>query len=486
MICVRMVVHCYLPGRGSSIPIDLFTFTRAPLIGLPVKKLSVHDSGDFMAIGFIHKVELVIKLKFFYWNDEGFANPVKDFKWFNVPGVKLSSLPELDDTFSSKRLNLRFLLVMLRLELHTTSVLAVGKLTLGLLPRYTSCDSGNDKSLTLVVDCFQWLALCFYSSWSSDPPCCPDGFLPSIMLLVVTIVSVVIVLVSVILVVVLVSSIVKLSFVITGFEAVTFPSILQGNPPMKTSIIFSEYGTIVGHKTANSWNLLTGGAKRSVEECDRKRACFRGGKISSGRKKFRGSNCGNNTRDGGGAIEPGGGGIVRCYLPRWRSSIPIDLFTFIRASSTGPLVKKLTIDNSEDFMAIGLEVIKVIREEENKPIIDPKEAIFTKAGETFKKVQDAEHEVLKRESTLKRYERLKKNHEELRIQSTLPALVPEQVSSQTLGRKRKHIELEPKIKVPRLECNRSLPKGVLFVNNMVIEEPEYGIFFTDVFGDQEF
>nr|GEW14260.1 copia protein [Tanacetum cinerariifolium] len=54
------------------------------------------------------------------------------------------------------------------------------------------------------------------------------------------------------------------------------------------------------------------------------------------------------------------------------------------------------------------------------------------------------------------------------------------------GRKRKHIELEPKIKVPRLECNRSLPGGVLFVNNMVIEEPKDGIFFTDVFGDQAF
>ncbi|GJS42491.1 hypothetical protein Tco_0567534 [Tanacetum coccineum] len=25
MICVRMVVRCYLPGRGSSVPIDLFT-----------------------------------------------------------------------------------------------------------------------------------------------------------------------------------------------------------------------------------------------------------------------------------------------------------------------------------------------------------------------------------------------------------------------------------------------------------------------------
>ncbi|GJT36150.1 hypothetical protein Tco_0926569 [Tanacetum coccineum] len=81
----------------------------------------------------------------------------------------------------------------------------------------------------------------------------------------------------------------------------------------------------------------------------------------------------------------------------------------------------------------------------------------------------------------KRYERLMKILEELRIQSALPAPVPEQALSESSGRKRKHIELEPKIKVPGLECNRSLHEGVPFVNNMVIEEPEYGIFFSDVF-----
>ncbi|GJX23345.1 hypothetical protein Tco_0227790 [Tanacetum coccineum] len=48
------------------------------------------------------------------------------------------------------------------------------------------------------------------------------------------------------------------------------------------------------------------------------------------------------------------------------------------------------------------------------------------------------------------------------------------------------MELEPEIKVPGLECYRSLPEGVPFVNNVVIEEPEYGIFFTNVFGDQAF
>ncbi|GKG02690.1 hypothetical protein Tco_0310326, partial [Tanacetum coccineum] len=38
---------------------------------------------------------------------------------------------------------------MLRLELHKASVLAVGRLTLGFLPRYTSCFSGLIQSKAL-------------------------------------------------------------------------------------------------------------------------------------------------------------------------------------------------------------------------------------------------------------------------------------------------------------------------------------------------
>ncbi|GJX64080.1 hypothetical protein Tco_0298423 [Tanacetum coccineum] len=49
-------------------------------------------------------------------------------------------------------------------------------------------------------------------------------------------------------------------------------------------------------------------------------------------------------------------------------------------------------------------------------------------------------------SLSKRYERLKKIPEELGIQSALPAPAPEQASSQTSGRKRKHMELEPEVK----------------------------------------
>nr|GEU87091.1 hypothetical protein [Tanacetum cinerariifolium] len=71
-------------------------------------------------------------------------------------------------------------------------------------------------------------------------------------------------------------------------------------------------------------------------------------------------------------------------------------------------------------------------------------------------------------SLSKRNERLKKILEELRVQSPFPALVPEQASSQTSGRKRTHMELEPVVKVPGLKCNRSLSEGVPFVNNMCV------------------
>nr|GEW54352.1 copia protein [Tanacetum cinerariifolium] len=62
----------------------------------------------------------------------------------------------------------------------------------------------------------------------------------------------------------------------------------------------------------------------------------------------------------------------------------------------------------------------------------------------------------------------------------------EKAPSQTPGRKQKHMELEPETRIIELECNRTLPENVPFVNNMVIEEPEYGIFFTNKFGDQAF
>ncbi|GJY91600.1 hypothetical protein Tco_0506796 [Tanacetum coccineum] len=48
------------------------------------------------------------------------------------------------------------------------------------------------------------------------------------------------------------------------------------------------------------------------------------------------------------------------------------------------------------------------------------------------------------------------------------------------------MELEPEIRILDLECNMSLSEGVPFVNNMVIEEREYEMFFIDVFSDEAF
>nr|GFA11822.1 copia protein [Tanacetum cinerariifolium] len=66
------------------------------------------------------------------------------------------------------------------------------------------------------------------------------------------------------------------------------------------------------------------------------------------------------------------------------------------------------------------------------------------------------------------------------------AVLQDLMNSLSRRKKRKHMELEPEIKILGLECNRALPENVLFVNNMVIEELEHGIFFTDEFGNQAF
>ncbi|GKC65923.1 hypothetical protein Tco_1098521, partial [Tanacetum coccineum] len=251
------------------------------------------------------------------------------------------------------------------------------------------------------------------------------------------------------------------------------------------------------------------------------------------------------------------------------------------------LVKASSIDKEEQIKKVEEEakllamtkpeVIKVVQEEAEKIGIDPKAIKGAKAGEMFKKSQDAEHVVLKRQHTKKvrkslelrkpkydsymwtvssrlkpkpitdikihpktkpvvitvykgndcrnfevhepflfgafgiseldelreiipkkknavvkdlmnslsrRYKRLQQIPGELGIHPALPA--PEQASSRSSGKKWKHMELEPKTRIPGLECNRALPENVPFINNMIIEEPEYGIFFTDEFGDQAF
>ncbi|GJS75370.1 hypothetical protein Tco_0725251 [Tanacetum coccineum] len=88
------------------------------------------------------------------------------------------------------------------------------------------------------------------------------------------------------------------------------------------------------------------------------------------------------------------------------------------------------------------------------------------------------------DSLSKNYDILKVIPGELGISPSLPP--PKQTHSLSSSKKRKALELEPKVCIAGLECNRSLPKGIPFVNNKVIETPENGIFFTDALDEQAF
>ncbi|GJV85341.1 hypothetical protein Tco_1525239 [Tanacetum coccineum] len=48
------------------------------------------------------------------------------------------------------------------------------------------------------------------------------------------------------------------------------------------------------------------------------------------------------------------------------------------------------------------------------------------------------------------------------------------------------MKLEPETYIASLFYNHTLTEGVMFVNNKVIEEPEHGLFFIDLFGDPSF
>ena len=91
------------------------------------------------------------------------------------------------------------------------------------------------------------------------------------------------------------------------------------------------------------------------------------------------------------------------------------------------------------------------------------------------------------QSLSQRYQGLARLPQELGRQPLLtgPSQQPEKSEAAQSSKKRK-IEKEPEIKVPGLDCNRALPEGVKFVNNLVIEQPERGLFFIDSFGDQAF
>nr|GEX47120.1 copia protein [Tanacetum cinerariifolium] len=96
------------------------------------------------------------------------------------------------------------------------------------------------------------------------------------------------------------------------------------------------------------------------------------------------------------------------------------------------------------------KVIKIIQEEAEKIGIYPKKVTSAKAGEKFKKNKDAEMQVHKRNND------------------------------------KRNFNAHNLFKFVDFGITELDELGVPFVNNMVIKEPEYGIFFSDVFGNQAF
>nr|GEU99485.1 hypothetical protein [Tanacetum cinerariifolium] len=290
----------------------------------------VNHSGESWLEGIVDITEFFRKLKFIcHW-----ADPFKDLKRSNVSEVKLSSLFKLDDTFLSlKALSYLYYLFsgfMYYLWSHELNISNFGPadrvITNALIQNGLICSFWLKASamtfafpeclLTLVVGqivpAFLKELICkvfgllvpfleLKSIWNStwrirgrpgrslgktsgnslttenfgmtlEQPIqtnddvettefnryeinfesiSPEGFLPFILLLVVIIVAV--------------------SIIVEGFKVVTFPSMLLGNPPMKTSMSFLELGTIVRHKTARSWNLLLRENTNSVHSNKRMR-----------------------------------------------------------------------------------------------------------------------------------------------------------------------------------------------------------------------
>nr|GEV00439.1 zinc finger BED domain-containing protein RICESLEEPER 2 [Tanacetum cinerariifolium] len=83
----------------------------------------------------------------------------------------------------------------------------------------------------------------------------------------------------------------------------------------------------------------------------------------------------------------------------------------------------------------------------------------------------------------KKYHRLKVIPRKIGITPSL--LTPRQALYPALGRNRMAHE-SPEVCILGLECNRSLPEGVSFVNNLVTKQPKNGLFFIDVFGNEAF
>ncbi|GKB46151.1 hypothetical protein Tco_0896904 [Tanacetum coccineum] len=123
-------------------------------------------------------------------------------------------------------------------------------------------------------------------------------------------------------------------------------------------------------------------------------------------------------------------------------------------------------------------LIKVVEEVVSEAGVDPNALRNKKGGQEFIKQQDAELKVHQREDLAK---------------DELSVIIPKK-KNKVVGelmtplskKKRKALELEPEVRIVGLECNRSLPERILFLNNKVIKTPKHEIFFTDAFEEHAF
>nr|GEU57012.1 hypothetical protein [Tanacetum cinerariifolium] len=128
------------------------------------------------------------------------------------------------------------------------------------------------------------------------------------------------------------------------------------------------------------------------------------------------------------------------------------------------------------------EVIKVVRKEAKKFGIHPKKEITTKAGELFKKAQEAKHEVLKRKHAekVRKSLELKKHKYDSYMWTVSNRLKLEPITD---------IKIHPKTKLVVITVYRGTDGRNFDVHKPFLFrafEPEYVIFFTDEFGDQAF
>ncbi|GKC90412.1 hypothetical protein Tco_1151061 [Tanacetum coccineum] len=118
---------------------------------------------------------------------------------------------------------------------------------------------------------------------------------------------------------------------------------------------------------------------------------------------------------------------------------------------------------------IRTKVIKIVQEEAENIRIDPKKIISTKAGEKFKMLRMLKCKIKPEPITYVKIHPKSKptilavygNNDKKNFDVHNPFKLSDfgLIELDELGRKRKHMELEPDIKVPGLECNKSPPEA---------------------------